>query len=293
MLPNFICIGAEKSGTTWLYYNLKKHSQIWMPPVKEIHYLDEIQYKPFFTIFDRFFDNHFYNQNWRQILKKQIKSNLRNPDLKNILWYSKYLFKSRNDKWYASLFEMSNGKISGDITPAYSSFTAERVAYVHKIMPDSKIIFLMRNPIDRAWSDALMYERKKGEKFSEEEFINCFNSKGSRTKGNYLRTIKNWQSFYPQEQFFIGYFEEIEQCPENLLTRLSNFLKVDLPENSLNPKTIRKKINYSKTKKEIPLKFSKHLAGIYYNELESLHANFGSYTSEWFNCAKKILEKDS
>ena len=156
MLPNFLCIGAEKSGTTWLYHNLKKHPQIWMPPVKEIHYLDEIQRKPSLTILDRLFDSRFYNQNWRQIFKEQIKSNLRHPNLDNILWYSNYLFSPRNDQWYTSLFERARERITGDITPEYSSFKTEEVAYAYKIMPKSKIIFLLRNPIERAWSHALM-----------------------------------------------------------------------------------------------------------------------------------------
>jgi hypothetical protein len=290
MFPNFLCIGAEKSGTSWLYYNLKKHPQIWMPPVKEIHYLDEIQRHPSLTILDRLFDSHFYNRNWRQILKEQIKSNLRHPNLENILWYGKYLFNPRNDEWYASIFDTANDKVTGDITPEYSSFKTEEVAYVYRIMPKSKIIFLMRDPIDRAWSHALMYERKKGEKFSEAEFIEHFNSKHSRIKGNYLRTIKNWQSYYPKKQFFIGYFEEIQQCPENFLIRLSKFLEVELPKNSINPKTIRKKINSSRTKQEIPLNFAVHLARLYHDELESLDEQFGGeYTSNWLDYAKELL----
>jgi len=40
MFPDFLGIGAQKSGTTWLYQNLAAHPQIWMPPVKELHYLD-------------------------------------------------------------------------------------------------------------------------------------------------------------------------------------------------------------------------------------------------------------
>ena len=39
-LPDFLCIGAQKSGTTWLYHNLKQHPQVWLPPVKELHYFD-------------------------------------------------------------------------------------------------------------------------------------------------------------------------------------------------------------------------------------------------------------
>ncbi len=40
MFPDFLGIGAQKSGTTWLYQNLAAHPQVWMPPVKELHYLD-------------------------------------------------------------------------------------------------------------------------------------------------------------------------------------------------------------------------------------------------------------
>ena len=41
MYPDFIGIGAQKGGTSWLHTNLEKHPQIWLPPMKELHYLDQ------------------------------------------------------------------------------------------------------------------------------------------------------------------------------------------------------------------------------------------------------------
>ena len=38
--PDFICIGMQKAGTGWAYDQLQYHPDFWMPPVKEIHYLD-------------------------------------------------------------------------------------------------------------------------------------------------------------------------------------------------------------------------------------------------------------
>lgn len=291
MFPHFIGIGAEKSGSTWLYHNLKKYRQFWLPPVKEIHYLDEIQRQPSFSILDRFFHSHFHNQNWRRIFKEQIKLNLRQPNLENIRWYAKYLFNPRNDQWYSSLFEQANGRITGDITPEYSSFQSEEVAYVYNIMPKAKIIFLIRNPIKRAWSHALMYERKKGEKFSEQEFIDNFNHRGSRIKTNYLRTIKNWQSYYPSHQFFIGFFEEIQLCPVDLLIRLSEFLGVELSKNEINLRAINRKINSSRTTSKIPENFAVYLARLYYEEIKSLHNYFDvTYTKNWLNYADQLLK---
>lgn len=43
----FMCIGAQKSGTTWLHRQLRNHPQIWLPPVKELHYFDTIQFNNF------------------------------------------------------------------------------------------------------------------------------------------------------------------------------------------------------------------------------------------------------
>ena len=38
--PDFVVMGAARSGTTWLYHRLKRHPGIFVPPIKEIHYFD-------------------------------------------------------------------------------------------------------------------------------------------------------------------------------------------------------------------------------------------------------------
>ncbi len=38
MLPDFLGIGAPRTGMTWLYENLRRHPEVWLPPIKEIHY---------------------------------------------------------------------------------------------------------------------------------------------------------------------------------------------------------------------------------------------------------------
>jgi len=38
--PDFICIGAQKAGTTWLYVTLGRPPDIWFPPFKEFHFFD-------------------------------------------------------------------------------------------------------------------------------------------------------------------------------------------------------------------------------------------------------------
>jgi len=40
--PDFLCVGAQKGGTSWLYQQLESHPGFWMPPVKELHYFDKL-----------------------------------------------------------------------------------------------------------------------------------------------------------------------------------------------------------------------------------------------------------
>jgi len=38
--PDFLCVGAQKGGTSWLYQQLAAHPDFWMAPLKELHYFD-------------------------------------------------------------------------------------------------------------------------------------------------------------------------------------------------------------------------------------------------------------
>ena len=42
--PDFLCVGAQKAGTSWLYRQLEPHPDFWMPPVKELHYFDQLSW---------------------------------------------------------------------------------------------------------------------------------------------------------------------------------------------------------------------------------------------------------
>ena len=62
----------------------------------------------------------------------------------------------RGLRFYAGKFEDGRARVRGEITPAYSALPPDRIRFIRSVMPDLKLIFLMRNPVDRAWSHALM-----------------------------------------------------------------------------------------------------------------------------------------
>ena len=101
-------------------------------------------------------------------------------------------------KKYALKYKDGVGKIKGDITPAYSVLSRERIQFIKKIMPQLKVVFIMRNPVDRALSHALMDLVKQPTRsyndFSEAAFINHFKSERWRSGGHYPQIIDNWQA---------------------------------------------------------------------------------------------------
>lgn len=191
-------------------------------------------------------------------------------------------------EWYKSIFEPGKDKKTGDITPAYSTLTCNQVANVYRLMPNTKIVLLMRNPIDRAWSQMKMCSTKGIiDIHNEKRILNKIRAPGQISRGDYLRILDTWQSFYPEEQIFTGFYDEISQCPEKLLRRLFKFLHISSAQEFV-PETAHRKFHVG-MRAPIPPRIAFVLANMYYNDIAELNRRFGGYTGEWLDYAKGLL----
>lgn len=91
---------------------------------------------------------------------------------------------------YTRKFKDVKGKIKGEITPAYSILNIERIKFIHLLMPDVRLIFIMRNPIERAWSEAIHNllrkdKRRSFEDVPNEEIENILNSDAIVSRSQY------------------------------------------------------------------------------------------------------------
>lgn len=162
---NFLGIGAQKCGTTWLYDTLAKHPRISFPAGKEVHYWDR-------------------------------------PDSISLDVYSNF---------FSDL-----SLINGEITPAYGFLPAEQIKTIYKNFPELRLIYIIRNPIDRAWSSARMALKRAEmlyEEASDQWFIDHFKSSGSISRGDYEACISNWLSVYPLSQLLIVKYDDIVADP--------------------------------------------------------------------------------
>lgn len=289
MYPNFLVIGAQKSGTTWLYQNLRTHPEVWLPPEKEIHFFDFPALIPFYFLLfapDRSIRHWGMNRMIRDYRKVQ-------EGQQTASWYLRYYFLLRTKGWYRSLFTPRGGQVAGEITPRYSALKDKDVAKVHALMPNARIIYLLRNPIDRMWSDLAMFHSARfGEDglhtVDERRIVKFLQDSRHQASSDYLNNLARWEQYYPAEQIFIGFQNQIESHPEDLLKALYHFLGVDvshMPQSDL----INRKIN-SHNYPDMPEHIASMLSRLFIEDIEKLHERFNNiYTADWLTKTRQFL----
>jgi hypothetical protein len=296
MFPGFVGIGAQKAGTTWLHAMLSSHQDIWLPRMKELHYFDR-------TYPTSEAEPRSASGRPSGILAKRLAARLRRTDWatlvhrlrkfrsQDLAWELKYHFGDWSDDWYASLFENCGGRLPGEITPAYSCLGDAAISHMRSLMPDVKLILLLRDPIDRAWSHARMdlayFSGKRVDAIDQPRFADHFLSFASRRRGSYPAMIDRWLSHFPTEQLFLGFYDEIGQSPDVLLARILQFLGVrSSPENI--PASVHERVNAGENVR-IPAALERQLAHMYVDDLRQLAARYGSFPQKWLERCQRVL----
>jgi hypothetical protein len=256
-----------------------------MPKEKELHYFDE-KFGAKTSLRSKLWGERAMDERWRRQVRRQI-GRYSNFSASDMAWDLRYFLGSWSDDWYASLFTQGKGKTVGETTPDYSVLGSKQIAHVREIMPDAKIVFLMRNPMERAWSQSLMDVRERDlEDVSDKEFQSHFESKRSRLFTDYLRTLENWGAFFDEKQIFVGFLEDIHFYPNRLLARAYRFLGVDP---AADYRVIRRKI-HSRDVETMPTRLAAGLAEAYLDDAKALEERFGGYASFWRYTAQRLVE---
>ncbi|MGO1120750.1 sulfotransferase [Rhodovibrionaceae bacterium A322] len=162
--------------------------------------------------------------------------------------------KHKGLSWYREIFqrpdEGSNGLPirRGEITPAYAGLPEAVIAEMARHFPDLKLLYLLRNPIDRAWSSAEMARMRselRSDEVSDQWYQDHFLSDGSRQRGDYLLNLQAWQQHFPKDQLLLLDYENIKRNPRQLLRRVARHLDIDpqavdqLPQASLTQRVFK------------------------------------------------------
>ncbi len=185
-LPDFIIIGAAKSGTTSLWHYLSNHPDIFMSHPKEPCYFDE-----------------------------------------DATW-------SRGIEWYCSLFaEAQEHHVCGEASTNYTRWPQVKGVpeKIYSMLPGVKLIYVMRNPVDRAFSHYVhrwTKEMRRGLPFSQSFLEYCNSDRMCIDSSMYYMQLEQYLQFFSKEQILPVVFEELLSDPRSNLSRVSSFLGVDV-----------------------------------------------------------------
>jgi Sulfotransferase family len=290
-LPNFLGIGGQRCGSTWLYTNLRKHPDLWLPPVKELHYFDRSPnyHSPNTLSLERLRDRLFGQDKQARQFRDRARRALARTRWYHpwdLVWKLKFFSGRPNDAWYASLFKPGRHKVRGEITPAYAILNTQDVAHIHDLMPQAKIIFILRNPVQRCWSSVRMIQGR-GE-ISEHEAHQRLFGWEVEERGDYLATLSKWESVFPPSQMFVEFFDEIVENPARLLTNVYEFLGVRSGPEFLWP-SIREKCNetpHQRMPADVKLALTKKFEPL----IARLSDRFGGHATKWLEDARATLD---
>jgi hypothetical protein len=280
--PHFLCIGAHKSGTTWLYENLRQHPGVWLPPVKELHFFDGLPNMPKIA------------QRLNEAIKAQIVGNA-DADASRLEFLRKFVLDQPKDlAWYRSLFADAGDRICGDITPAYAVLGAGVVAGIRAALPTARIIFIMRDPIERAWSHFRFNVGTQNwnvKTYALADFIKHFDSAASESRTRYTRTIEAWEASYPRDRIRYLFFEDIRADPDGVLRSVCEFLSLEFKSDYFS--TWRTEVARKSIELPMTPELQRYLARKYHDEIVAVQRRFGGHADRWLaNCRQLLNEPD-
>ena len=291
MRPDFLGIGAPRSATSWLHRVLAAHPNLWLPPVKELHWLD-VQRRASHAHYpiagaDPQAIARQFRRDHRRLLIRVLR---RGKGFFDLPFTVRYLLGRRSDAWYASLFP--RGKVTGEVTPAYMILPREVVEAVAAPRPELRAILLLRDPIDRIWSGTRRFAlagRASGaplDAATRERVLERFDSPGVRLRTDYLRTLEIWRGVLGADRVFVGFYDEVADNPAELLERVLRFLGVDPSPAGWTP-DLGRRVNAAEAS-DLPPDLARELALRYREPLQTLAAEFGAPPARWLARANRL-----
>ena len=184
-----------------------------------------------------------------------------------------------DDDWYRLAFSFAGpDRICGDMTPEYSLLPDEGIEHLLRVAPEAKIIFMMRDPIDRCWSHLRMFaKRKEADQITLDQLIAL---PEVTVRADYPAILARWRRFVPEERLFTGFFDQIRETPEPFLKDLLAFLGRDhRPEYFAKAdEAVHKGISMA-----IPDDIYDHLRRELAPVYEELKVQFPNETSGWYD----------
>lgn len=223
-LPQFLCIGAQKAGTSWLNVQLSKHPQLWLPTVKELHFFDHLYVED-----NRSWTLTHIQRNALSALQSHLDKNTP-PD-----WgFVRYLADLSDrmpftEAWYARAYDRPRARtrMCGDITPEYCTLPYEGIEHIKQLLPAVKLIYIVRDPVERALSQLRMNLERSNKEPSLDRLLKMCEHPDLDNRGDYRTYIPRWKRHFDASRLLILPYGDMRSSPADFMMRIESHLGVN------------------------------------------------------------------
>lgn len=210
----FLGVGAQKSGTSWLSHYFKGHPEILMSPIKEMHFFGNRK-SPNLKRFKR------------QLAFQEVQTAFTGNANKTRINHLNNRISVHGDiERYKDYFSkmLKTEKAYGEISPAYAFLDKNELTAIYDNFPNCRIIFLMRNPVDRAWSQMRFSHIDDTLETLHEKALQRMSEQAYVLRSDYKRTVENLVSVFPRDQIHFAFFEHLFN--QDAVNKICDFLEV-------------------------------------------------------------------
>lgn len=191
-LPDFVCIGAMRCGTTTLWDMLRLNDRVYLPQTKELHYFDNRN-----GVFDAGLDA-----------------------------YAEHFKDAREDQ------------LVGEFTPSYL-YLPEVCQRMYQCVPEAKLLVILRDPVERAWSHYQYAVRGGHEALRFDQAVDVEPDRLAKgdletrimfsyvDRGRYAQQLQRFADAFSRKQLCILFLEELKTDPQKAIKQVNEHLGLD------------------------------------------------------------------
>jgi hypothetical protein len=218
--PDFLGIGAQKAGTSWLARNLKAHPGLWLPAIKELVYFNAVHVPK-----DRAWTQRHRARAATDVIRAHTWADRPGKilDLAMVRAVADIGAGEISDAWYGAIFSAAGpGQLAGEVTPDYALLPRAGLEHIRRLNPRMKAVLLLRDPIARSWSDL----RMRGAGMVGFDMAAAAEGADILARADYAATITAWRDAFGAEALHIETRDAIAAEPLAVLERVCGFLGV-------------------------------------------------------------------
>lgn len=274
-------VGCQKGGTSWLFRYLDTHPDVNMGFKKEYHIFDALHLPEFAFFRERRTD--FY----RLIRKGRIFNPLR------VMEAIRFRRFYRDPACYFDYFDSllnakSDCSLTGDITPSYSGLPSDVYAFIKESLETRgfrvKVVFIMRDPVERCISSMRMTRRNAGGTpvaSESDDLLSNYASPIYQHRTQYEKTITSLEAVFPPDDILYAFYERL--FVTDSIREITDFLGISYVKPDF-----QKKVNVSNTRVVISDDVKREVFDFYKETYNFISSRYGKefLASIWSNYQK-------